>query len=454
MDHRISKTGVALCIVLTLIAVVTFVYLNQTFEGPNPAASIQPDRYEVTATFKDTEALPTKQPVLAKGVQVGKVISVEYDKEESTGVVTFTVDGDYAPIHNDAMVTIGERSVLGDPYLNLDMGNDEAGELESGAEIESAASVDFDEAFDFLDDDGRRHLNNLVDTLGEGTGDPENGFRLSGTFGGFQRSLVQLNTLTDTLAGQEEALAGLVADTSIVVTELGAREEALRTIVSAGRVTLETAEANSESLGEALTELPLLLGSGQRALAAARPLLEEAHPLVSDLRALTPDLEPVVDALEPLSLDASAVIEGLQPLREASEPAFATLMEILEKTPPLIEGLVPGMRNLVPALRYIEPRAESIGAFFANTTSATQSGDSISNWARFHLIFEPGTFNDVPLPITCYPEDDIPTNFVGVCNNAFPGPRDALDPEPYVPGSFERLKPFDVPPPPKPGTSE
>ncbi len=447
MDHRISKTGVALCIVLTLLAAATFIYLNQAFEGPSATSAIGPDSYEVTATFKDTEALPTKQPVLAKGVEVGKVTSVDYESETASGMVTFTVDDEYAPIYKDATVIIGERSVLGDPYLNLDFGSEAAGELESGTEIVSAPSVDFDEAFDWLDETGRRHLRNLIDTLGEGTGDPEDGARLNGTIGGLQRTLVQLNEITDTLENQEEDLAGLVSDTSIVVGELGDRERALRTIVGAGRVTLDTAAANTASLEEALVELPLLLDSGQTTLAAARPLLVEATPLVSDLRVLTPQLEPVVDSLEPLSLDAASVIAGLEPLREASEPAFKTLLEILQLTPPLIDGLVPGMRNLVSSLRYIEPRAQSIGAFFANTTSATQSGDSVGRWARFHLIFEDGTYTDSPLPATCYPEDDVPVN-VGVCNNAFPEAGDALDPEPFVPGSYERLMPFDVPPPP------
>ena len=445
MDHRISKSGVALCIVCALIAIATFIYLNQAFEGPTV---IQSDAYELTATFEDTEALPTKQPVLSSGVQVGKVTSVEYDRDRDAGVVTFTIDDEYAPIYQDATVTIGERSVLGDPYLRVEFGSEEAGALEEGAEVRSLPSVDFDEAFDFLDYVGRRHLDNLIQTVSEGTGDAADGARVSGTVAGLTRVLDGLHELTSTLRGQEGELETLVGDTDIVVGELAARESALRTIVSAGRTTLDAVAANTASVEEGLAEAPLLLDVGTEALAAARPLLEEARPLVADLRALTPDLEPGVDALPGLTADATTLIEGLEPLREAAVPAFATFSELLELTPPLIEGLVPGLRNLVTTLEYVNPRAESIGAFFANTASATQSGDSVSKWARFHLFIEPGTFNDLPLPATCYPEDDVEVN-VGVCSNAFPGEGDALDPEPYVPGSYPHLMPFDVPPPPR-----
>jgi hypothetical protein len=92
------------------------------------------------------------------------------------------------------------------------------------------------------------------------------------------------------------------------------------------------------------------------------------------------------------------------------------------------------------------PRARGIASFFANMASATAHGDSTGKWARFAILFEPGEIFDVPTPSVCEPEDDIAVN-AGFCHNAYPPPNDALDPEPYEPGSYPRVEPFDPPGP-------
>jgi hypothetical protein len=105
------------------------------------------------------------------------------------------------------------------------------------------------------------------------------------------------------------------------------------------------------------------------------------------------------------------------------------------------------VRNLVPLLRYAAPRTKGIVSFFANMASVTAHGDSDGAWARFAILFEPGELTDSPAQATCRPEDDGPLN-AGFCQNAYPQPGDAADPEPYQPGSYERLKPYDPPPRP------
>ena len=78
--------------------------------------------------------------------------------------------------------------------------------------------------------------------------------------------------------------------------------------------------------------------------------------------------------------------------------------------------------------------------------AVTAHGDSTAKWARFAILFEPGELADNPTPAVCEPEDDIPVN-AGFCHNAYPPPNDALDNEPYEPGSYPRVEPFDPPGP-------
>ena len=44
----------------------------------------------------------------------------------------------------------------------------------------------------------------------------------------------------------------------------------------------------------------------------------------------------------------------------------------------------------------------------------------------------------------CEPEDDVPVN-AGFCHNAYPPPGDAVDPEPYDPGSYPRIDAYTPP---------
>ena len=441
MDHRIPTIGLALSLVCTALALITFLVLNQAFEGPNPVSVIEGDPYQLEATFHDTEALPTKQPVLLRGVPVGKVTAVDYLRETSKARVTFTVEDDFGPVNADASVTIGERTLLGDPYLNLSPGTEGKPTLASGASVDARPSVDFDEAFDFLDADGRRHLGSIIDTLDQATRSPESGTELNAALAELARTVGEIRALTDALHGQERQISGFVGDTSVVLGELGRREDALRRVVSSGRAALDALASNTGSLERGVAELPGVLASGAEALRRARPLLREARPLIAELRDAAPDLAPAIADIGPLAADTTETVQAVSGL-----PSMRKLLRVVVLGGPAVPGLEASVRNLVPLLRYAAPRTNGIVSFFSNFAGLTAHGDSDGAWARFAIMFEPGELLDSPTPATCYPEDDVRPN-AGLCHNAYPQPGDALDPEPYVKGSYPRLRPYDPPPP-------
>ena len=443
MDHRVPKAGLVLAVVCTALALLTFVGLNQAFEGPSVVGVVTGDPYELEATFADTEALPTKQPVLVRGVQVGKVTAVTYDHESSKATVTFTVDDQVGDVHADAAVRIGERTLLGDPYLDLDPGSEGKPALESGAGVRAMPSVDFDESFDFLDRDGRRHVDSIITTLDEATDSEQSGTRLNGTVGELERTVSELRDLTDALQGQEDQIAGFVADTSTVLGELGSREQALRRVVSSGRAALGALATNTASIEQGIAELPGVLASGTEALRLAQPLLREAAPLVAEVREAAPDLAPALADIGPLASDTVQTVKDVSGL-----PSLRKLLRVVILGGPAVRGLEASVRNLVPLLQYAAPRTRGIVSFFSNFAGLTAHGDSDGAWARFAIMFEPGEIADAPTPSVCYPEDDVAVN-LGLCHNAYPEPGDALDPEPYEPGSYPRLEPYDPPPPRK-----
>jgi phospholipid/cholesterol/gamma-HCH transport system substrate-binding protein len=440
----------AVSIGLAVLALITFLFLNNRFEGPDPT-EILSNSFELSADFESTKKLPTKQPVLYKGISIGRVTKVSWDPEEQVSVVTFTLEDGFE-IHDDAVLQIGERSLIGDPYLNLlSRGSDASPELESGDHLaHTKPSVDFDEALAFLDEEGRRHVKSLIDTVGRGLGPEGNGAALNGTVGGVSRTISELNELTLTLDGQEDELARLVSDASTVLSEIGDREDSVRTIVASGRRTLDAVAQNTDSVDQALAELPGLLESGRTSLAEAEPLIAEATPLVADLRVLAPDLRVAFDDTRQYSLGRTvdellAITKGLTPLRQAAEPVLKDLLGLLLNLDPLVDAIAPAARNLVPGLDYLTPRVSGIAALYALVAANGAGTDDIGNYLRAGFSLEPGEFSDVPTPANCDPATQNDPPNAGYCYNPYPGPEDGLDPQPFD-GSYPKIRPCDVPP--------
>jgi virulence factor Mce-like protein len=436
MDHRVPKVGLLISLVCAVLATLTFVYLNEAFRGPSPSKAII-DRYHLRATFADTEVLQTKLNVVVRGVIVGKVDDVGYDREAGNATVEFAVDEDKVRVYRDASVKIGEFSLLGDPYIDLDPGTRAAGAARSGQRIDSKPSVNFDQALGFLDAKGQRHVRNLLDELTAATKVRNGGGKLNATNGAIARIVSRLRDLADALRGQEADLAVLVRDSSAVLGELGGREASLRSLTASGRATLDALAANSRSLEQGVAEMPRLLASGTRALRGARPLLTEAGPLVRDLDRVAPDLAEVIHQVPDMATDLVDAGAGLSNIRTL--PRVLELQNLLE---PVIEPLESAVRNLVTTLRYFAPRATAVASFFSNFAGGTNTGDSDGKWARIFFDFEPGEFLDRPTPANC----DAPLPTTGVCHNAYPEPGDAVANKPYKRGSYPRLMPYDPPP--------
>ena len=465
MDHRIPRVGAAISIVLAFCALVTFIFLNQRFEGPNPLGGLG-DPYKIDVRLDSTKTLPTKRPVLHRGVSVGRVNKVSYDAATDESIVTFTLNDDFAPIHEDAKLQIGERSLLGDPYLNvLETGSSDSRELEAGDELSKVCPTDpaelaqdpdcnivppvnFDEALDFLDEEGRARVRSLIDTVAAGASPEGNNLRLNDTTGGLVKTITELRILTDSLRGQEDEIARLVSDSSTVLQELGNREAAVRTIVGSGRVTLDALAANTASLQQGLDELPPLLARGREALELVRPLLLEARPVLAGLRRLAPDLAAGLQggevSLGPITTDLVSIVNKLEPQRVALQRVGPSTVKFLRLLARRIAEATPAALNAVPQAAYIAPRADSIGAFFALTRSVTAQSDENGRYGRFGVVTEPELFADTAQPRAYVNQGGVCDEGEVFCYNAFPAADDSLDNQPFD-GTYDRTFPYDPP---------
>ena len=232
MNLRVSRTGVIALIVFLGLAVALFIFLMGRFGGPSIGGSAD---YQLRAAFPDSQGLAGKSDVLIRGVKVGEVGAI--DVRGDRAVVRLDIEDRYAPIDRAATVRVGQKTVLGEAFVDIVPGSSRAGTLPDGARIarrQILPAVELDEALEALDDKSMRSLRSLADTFARGARDPATPRRVSATVGELAALTRQLRRLTATLKGQESTIAATIQDSRTVLGELGRREASVSEIVSGG----------------------------------------------------------------------------------------------------------------------------------------------------------------------------------------------------------------------------
>src|SRR5262249_5110986 len=145
----------AMIAIFFLLVVTIGPYL--AFTGHIPFTSYG---YELNATFSNGVNISKNSPVRIAGGDVGKANSATRDGDATK--VTFTVEGDGRPIHDDAFAEIRPRIFLeGNFFIELDPGSPSAPELGSGDTIpvsHTSTAVQLDQILTALQPPGRADL--------------------------------------------------------------------------------------------------------------------------------------------------------------------------------------------------------------------------------------------------------------------------------------------------------
>jgi ABC-type transporter Mla subunit MlaD len=284
--------------------------------------------YQLEATFSNGANISANSPVRIAGVNVGRVIGVERDGDATK--VTFTVEDEGRPVHEDAFAAIRPRIFLeGNFFVDLSPGSPSAPELSSGDTIpvsHTSTWVQIDEVLTALQAPVRADLSRFLEAYGTAftheptpaedvTQLPEvrgktaaeafNGaFRYGGDAGryGAQVTNALLGTkphdLSRLVAGagrafgalsrREEDLKGLIVNFDIFTGALAAQSANLAVAVHRLAPTLKATHRSLVSLNRALPplrafaiELTPAIAEIPDLIAAGRPWLAQAYPLLS-----------------------------------------------------------------------------------------------------------------------------------------------------------------------------
>jgi phospholipid/cholesterol/gamma-HCH transport system substrate-binding protein len=127
MYSKTVEIGVGLFVALGLAAL-----LMLAMKVSNLAELTAPEGYQVTARFENIGGLKVRSPVTMAGVRMGRVTHIRFDDNSYEAVVRFSVDPRYVRIPIDTSASIFTAGLLGEQYIGLDAGGDEAFLTEGG----------------------------------------------------------------------------------------------------------------------------------------------------------------------------------------------------------------------------------------------------------------------------------------------------------------------------------
>jgi phospholipid/cholesterol/gamma-HCH transport system substrate-binding protein len=277
------------------------------------------------------------------GTPVGEVTGIDLT-DDSKAEVTVEIDDEFAPLHGGTTALIRAQSLIGiaNRYVDISPGPNFRQELDDGAVLtadDTTSIVELDELFNALDPETRKGLEGTIAGFADWYEGKEAEANASARY--FSPSLTATTRLVKEVNRDSRVLEQFLVETSEAMGTLADRRTELTEVVGNAGTTARALSADTESLSQALTELPPALREGSDTLAALRPALD-------DLERLVVETEPVADDLGPF-------FRELRPFTRRAVPTFAQLRRMLD-SPGAGNDLYDTMRDL-PRLASIADRA-------------------------------------------------------------------------------------------------
>ena len=345
--------------------------------------------YQVTVPLQDIDNLVFQSDVRIAGVEVGQIEKINIDGR--TALVTLELDDAVVPLHDGAVITVRNKTMIEETYLEIRDGQGDA--YPDGARLpETAArgSVQLNDVLSSLDSTTRRDLSGLIRSGGASTRGTRAdvdavmaGLGDLGTNAGAMealaaqsadlRSLVRTSTrVLDTLDGQQGRIVDLIRDAETLTGVTSRHEHDIEALMRALPPLLESTEWASDDLGRLSQPLGIVARNLRGASGNLDAALRELPATTSDLRGLLPSLNRTLTR-------APGTLELLSPFRQAVGP--------------LVDTLEVNLADLNPMLAYMRPYGRDLVSYWSNFTGFVSGSDVNGPIARVKPVFSANSLN-------------------------------------------------------------
>jgi virulence factor Mce-like protein len=344
-------------------------FLWLSFGGAIP---LKPKGYRVQVAFPEATQLAVEADVRAYGVSIGKVRSKVRDPEGNRTLATIEIDEKYAPLHSDAKAILRQKTLLGETFVELTPGTNDAPPIEENGRLEQdqvAESVELDEILEALDPYTRKAFRTWQQDLGSAVQD--RGDDLNNSFGNLPGFVEAGGDLFQTLDEERTALRLLVRNTGEVFGALTEKEAQLETLIER-QDDVFTAIANErEAWADTWQIFPTFLDEQKLVMERLESFSVKAEPVLRDLAPAMRDLEPTLEDLGTFAPDLRRFFVKFDPLITVSKRSLPATREVLDGLRPVMNELGPFLQEFNPLLQWIGVHIHTLSDMFANLGVAT-----------------------------------------------------------------------------------
>jgi phospholipid/cholesterol/gamma-HCH transport system substrate-binding protein len=370
------------------VAVTLVVALATITVWPNDAQG------DVAGVFVDASPLEVGSEVRASGVKVGKVASIELDGKVAR--VALDIDDAVYPLHSDATMVIRPINLLGENFVELDPGSDDAPELDGDLPVEQTqTNVTLQSLLDTFDDPTSTGLAALISELGAGV--DGSGAELGEAIKALSPAMDQINELGDLLRSQNDVLNRLIETADPVAAAVSGRDgERLDRLIEQARQTLLALATRRTGIEETLAELPSTLAEARQTLTSLDTVADSVTPTLRKARPITSDLEEIAGEISDFTVEATPAFAGF-------DEVFARADALLQQTAPIARAL----RETGPQLRSVGRGVRPLGdqvvnlalddlmSFVRKWSLSTNGRDAVSHYFRGVVHVTPEALNSM-----------------------------------------------------------
>ncbi|WP_020497548.1 MlaD family protein [Sciscionella marina] len=380
--------------------------------------------YRISVDIPHVSNLVENSEVMAAGVGIGKVVSIEPDGGQAR--VTMQLDAGPRPLHEGATVRVRYKTLLEESFVEV---HDGAGApLRNGTLLPDGSgqpAVELNDVLNSLDRPTRQALASSVRSLGKATSNSQDS--LSAAMAGVGDMSREGRGALDALAGQSGDLRKLTGDAATLVAALDNKQGQIAKLVSdADQISKVTANGQDD-IRTTLRKLPGVLDSARRATSGLGSLSDSLAPVATNLKRSAPQVSAALRQLPATASDLRGLLPSLDRTLDRAPGTLDRVPAVSKDVSAAIPHVDVALRDVNPMLSYLRPYAHDLTAFFTNFG---QSLNTDSGVLKVGLIANEKSAPGLPLT-TQLPLFNR--------NNPYPGPGSAVDPAPFT-GKYPHIK--------------
>jgi phospholipid/cholesterol/gamma-HCH transport system substrate-binding protein len=371
METRPPTAGrilIAVGFALSCFGLALFLWL--AFGGPIP---LKPESYRFTVPVTEATQLAIESDVRISGVSVGKVKDIELT-DAGLADATIEMDAAYAPIPSDTRAILRQKTLLGETYVELTPGSNDAKPLEEDGTLPEAQvsdAVQLDEIFRAFDEPTRTAFQAWMQ--GQAAAFRGRGEDFNITLASLPEFATQATRALRLLDSQSQALSGFLRNTGTVFGALSERQGQLRGLIQNANTVFETTARRNEELAEAFRIFPTFLRESRETLVRLEAFARHADPVTQALLPTAREVKPTFTTLATFSGQLDPFFVALKTTIDRAPKGFSALRRILDDgLPPILTRIDPFFASLNSIFKGLEIYKHEITAFLGNATAATQ----------------------------------------------------------------------------------